>query len=291
MCSPTARLLFIGLWSFCDDGGVHPASIKRLKMEVFPADAIDDDAMGKLIGELVRADLVREFNANGERFWHVTGWNRHQRIDKPTIRHPRPPDRPTNSANDHRAFDESSTNARRDVVESSPTDWNGKEGEWNGPGREESGAAVAADHDGGEKDHQEVIQEVEPQLLEWLQWWNRLKADSLVAAGVSETNPSQGVLKAWKRSKRDKALVELLCDREAIKREIRASAFCRESWFRLEKLFAGTNKDGEFIIRKLIDGAYRDTKGTTNGQHGSRARGPIVGPGQAFDSNATVTGL
>ncbi len=127
------------------------------------------------------------------------------------------------------------------------------------------GAAVAADHDGNA---QEVVQEVEPQLLEWLQWWNRIKAESLVAAGVSETDPSQGVLKAWKRAKRDKALVELLRDRDAIEREIRASAFCRESWFRLEKLFAGTNKDGEFILKKLIDGAYRDAKPNGNGNRG-----------------------
>ena len=32
-----ARLLFIGLWTFCDDRGVHPASAKRIKMEIFPA--------------------------------------------------------------------------------------------------------------------------------------------------------------------------------------------------------------------------------------------------------------
>jgi len=38
-CSPNARLLFIGLWNFCDDYGVHPASPARLKMEVFPNDA------------------------------------------------------------------------------------------------------------------------------------------------------------------------------------------------------------------------------------------------------------
>ena len=35
-CSPIARLLFIGLWNFCDDNGVHPASYIRLKAEVFP---------------------------------------------------------------------------------------------------------------------------------------------------------------------------------------------------------------------------------------------------------------
>jgi hypothetical protein len=37
-CSPNARLLFIGLWNFCDDSGIHPAATKRLKRDVFPAD-------------------------------------------------------------------------------------------------------------------------------------------------------------------------------------------------------------------------------------------------------------
>jgi len=28
-CSPNARLLFIGMWNFCDDRGVHPAKPNR----------------------------------------------------------------------------------------------------------------------------------------------------------------------------------------------------------------------------------------------------------------------
>ncbi len=28
-CSPIARLLFIGMWNFCDDGGNHPATINE----------------------------------------------------------------------------------------------------------------------------------------------------------------------------------------------------------------------------------------------------------------------
>jgi hypothetical protein len=31
-CSRDARLLFIGMWNFCDDGGNHPASAKTLKV-------------------------------------------------------------------------------------------------------------------------------------------------------------------------------------------------------------------------------------------------------------------
>jgi hypothetical protein len=142
-CSPLARLLFIGLWSFCDDGGVHPASIKRLKMEVFPADAINDEAMQGLIGELISAQLVGEYEVDGTRYWYVTGWQRHQRIEHPTIRHPQPPDRPANSSNTRRTFDEHSSNTRRTfdehssntrriLVERSPPEWNGRELEKNG---------------------------------------------------------------------------------------------------------------------------------------------------------------
>ena len=40
-CSPLARLLFIGLWNFADDNGVHPASYIKIKAEVFPGDNID----------------------------------------------------------------------------------------------------------------------------------------------------------------------------------------------------------------------------------------------------------
>jgi hypothetical protein len=136
-CSPSARLLFIGLWSFCDDGGVHPASIKRLKMEVFPADALDDGKMEGLIGELVRADLIREFDADGERFWHVTGWSRHQKIERPTIRHPRPPEGSANPPSIRRDLDDHSSNARRDVVESSLPEWKGVESNGNGIGVEQ----------------------------------------------------------------------------------------------------------------------------------------------------------
>ena len=133
-CSPLARLLFVGLWTFCDDGGVHPASVRRLKMEVFPADAFDDATISGLLRELVSAGLVREYEANAERFWSVTGWQRHQRIDKPTIRHPPPPDRAENSATIRRTLGEDSTNARRDVGDASPTEWSGVER--NGIGEE-----------------------------------------------------------------------------------------------------------------------------------------------------------
>ena len=86
--SRDARLLFIGLWNFCDDGGNHPASPKTLKAEVFPG---DEDVTASLVmqwvDELIEQQLAVEYEVDGKEYWHVTGW-RHQRIDQPTLRHP-----------------------------------------------------------------------------------------------------------------------------------------------------------------------------------------------------------
>jgi len=89
-CSLPARLAFIGLLNFCDDNGVHPASASRLRMQVFPEDSIGDDAIRTLIAELIRSGLVATYSVGDESFWLVTGWARHQKIEKPTYRHPLP---------------------------------------------------------------------------------------------------------------------------------------------------------------------------------------------------------
>lgn len=87
-CSPISRLLFIGMWNFCDDGGVHPASSKRLKMEVFPADSYSDQEIQNMVDELLNAGLLISYMADdGKEYWQVTGWQ-HQKIEKPTFRHP-----------------------------------------------------------------------------------------------------------------------------------------------------------------------------------------------------------
>lgn len=129
-CSPTARLLFIGMWSFCDDAGIHPAGVKRLKMEVFPGDAITDDDMRALVQELIDNCLVTAYEVEGEPFWQVRGW-RHQKIDRPTYRYPPPQCRVEcrpNSASDHRGIDESSTpEGSRSRRESSRVESNGAE--------------------------------------------------------------------------------------------------------------------------------------------------------------------
>lgn len=113
-CSRDARLLFIGLWSFCDDAGRHPADAVRLKMEVFPADVID---VAPLLDELTAAGLIVQYEAKGKPYWQVTGW-RHQRLDRPSFKHPGPDGFVDDSESVRGTLDESSTAEGRGVESS-----------------------------------------------------------------------------------------------------------------------------------------------------------------------------
>jgi hypothetical protein len=122
-CSPTARLLFIGMWNFCDDGGNHPASAKTLKAEIFPGDDITADEVQAMVDDLVANDLLQPYTAGGKQYLHVTGWH-HQKIEKPNFKHPKPEIR--QSVGDQSATD------RQSVGDQSATEWSrkgiGKEG-------------------------------------------------------------------------------------------------------------------------------------------------------------------
>ena len=154
-CSPVARLLFIGVWNFCDDGGNHPASPKTLKAEVFPADDISADIITNFIGELTRNDLLIEYEVDGKCYWHVTGWH-HQRIDQPTFKHPRPdgtvPEgrakrRQQNLGNHPKTPSEQTPNVREVFAEQSPNS-GGVFGDCSPPegkGEEKKGMDVGVD--------------------------------------------------------------------------------------------------------------------------------------------------
>ena len=119
-CSPTARLLFIGLWNFCDDGGNHSANARRLKAEVFPGDDITIAEINKLMDELIDHDLVVRYMVNGNVYWHVTGWH-HQRIDKKTLKYPEFHESLIFLPEKEAKTDDSAT-IRQPVVDQSPND-------------------------------------------------------------------------------------------------------------------------------------------------------------------------
>jgi len=119
-CSRDARLLFIGLWNFCDDGGVHPVSIKRIKMEIFPGDDLTRAEIENLFDELISNDLIEEFEAQGDMYWHVVSWDKHQKIDRPSFKYPK--------------FADHSSNVRRALDEHSPPEGNGTDTDVEGKG-------------------------------------------------------------------------------------------------------------------------------------------------------------
>lgn len=81
-CSPNARLLFIGLWNFCDDAGRHPMAPKQIKALVFPADDLSSENVRALLDELSANGLIETYVVDGKEYFHVTGWQ-HQKIDRP----------------------------------------------------------------------------------------------------------------------------------------------------------------------------------------------------------------
>ncbi len=137
-CSPNARLLFIGLWNFADDNGIHPASIIRLKAEVCPLDTFSEEEMSKWISELINNDLLRLYVVEDKAYWIVTGWKNHQRIDKPTYKYPLPLSNSSlkknhskiaqNSMTPLGVRDDYSTSTPRVLDDSSATEWKGMEG-------------------------------------------------------------------------------------------------------------------------------------------------------------------
>ncbi|MCE0723989.1 hypothetical protein [Legionella resiliens] len=126
-CSPMARLLFIGILNYADDNGIHPASAKTLKAEIFPADDIPIEAIKGFVNELIQQSLLREYAVNDKSFWLITGWKTHQKIERPKYRYPLPQSDLINLTNGDKlptlqqTFDEDSAISRRSVVDKSTT--------------------------------------------------------------------------------------------------------------------------------------------------------------------------
>lgn len=114
-CSTTARLVFVLMWIFCDDQGIHPAKPKTLKAEIFPMDDISSEQVHGFVSELIQAGLIFEYSIESESYWKVTGWEKHQKIEKPSAKYPRP-------------IDDHSANTPRPIDDSSPPEGKGVEG-------------------------------------------------------------------------------------------------------------------------------------------------------------------
>lgn len=82
--SRDARLLFVQLWTICDDSGITRGASRMLASLLFP---YDDDAPGLIDGwvdELEREGCIVRYEADGSTYIKVQKWAEHQRIDKPS---------------------------------------------------------------------------------------------------------------------------------------------------------------------------------------------------------------
>lgn len=86
-CSLEARLLFVGLWNFCDDYGVCLNSNRKILGEIFPFDEnISEKRLEKWKSELIINKLLIEIEQDGTKYLIVRSWNEHQKVDRPSPR-------------------------------------------------------------------------------------------------------------------------------------------------------------------------------------------------------------
>ncbi len=83
--SPLARLLFIGIWTECDDQGSFEWSPIKLKMRLLPVDNAD---VATLLSELESAGMVMSYELEGRKLGAVRNFCRYQRPKKPNSTYP-----------------------------------------------------------------------------------------------------------------------------------------------------------------------------------------------------------
>ena len=93
--SRTARLTFVGLWTYCDDEGRGRAEPRLIKAAVWPLD--DDYGVAEVeadLAELAAASLIQRYEVDGSHYLAIRNWAEHQKIGHPTpSKLPPPPTR------------------------------------------------------------------------------------------------------------------------------------------------------------------------------------------------------
>ena len=69
------RLLFAGLWTVADREGRLQDRPKKIKIDVFPADNLDIDAMLQALHD---AKFIQRYEVNGSKFIQISSWDKHQ---------------------------------------------------------------------------------------------------------------------------------------------------------------------------------------------------------------------
>jgi len=75
LLDPLARILYIGLWCYCDREGRFEWRPLRIKAEILPYDNCDIDALLKI---LVKADEIKKYEVNGKVYGFIQTFTKHQ---------------------------------------------------------------------------------------------------------------------------------------------------------------------------------------------------------------------
>lgn len=116
--SDAAWRLWVSTWVVADDKGRLPGDLDFLRARVFWGDASRTlDECSRALDECSRVGLMTVYEVEGERFVEISGFTRHQKIDKPS-----PPKFPgpeqgviVDSTNVRLPFVESSANVRHGI--------------------------------------------------------------------------------------------------------------------------------------------------------------------------------
>jgi hypothetical protein len=91
--SRDARLAFIGMWNNSDDYAVikgHPAWLKN---KIFPYDDIKLSQFQAWLLELETIKVILPFECNGEKYYYIKNFLKHQTINRPSpAKNPQPPE-------------------------------------------------------------------------------------------------------------------------------------------------------------------------------------------------------
>jgi len=87
-----ARLTYIGLWNLSDDYGIVKGHPSWLKNSIFPYDDITLSQFESWLAELERIRRIVPFTTDGEKFYFIGNFQKHQTINRPSqTRNPSPP--------------------------------------------------------------------------------------------------------------------------------------------------------------------------------------------------------
>ena len=192
--SDADRLLFIGLWSYVDDHGRGRDDVALIVAALYPHDMVANplDTVAKVrdgLAKLSEANLILRYTVASRTYFLVTGWGKHQRVDKPKAsRIPEPTEEENGTFPQNDAIRESVANLRDDVA--TPRDT-------LAPGTGEQGNRGT-----GEQGNSEAIDDVDLRAVEDPRPDVDAVCDAMAASVQRRTGRAPRVTAAWRTQAR-----------------------------------------------------------------------------------------